>query len=443
MNSMIRFHDALTIARDFAAEHFAEYGAVYLIRDLVGRISLALDVPAEGLQENAALSKALHTRLGAFSPGPEEAVQSRDELLLPEEIFTSPEAICLQDEPVAVYLVDRLMNNQDWLRKPLVDQAPLPTAVAFSLKGGVGRSTALAAWAHHLASEGHKVLALDLDLEAPGLQSLLLPEAGEDSGRDPRPDYGIVDWLVEGRVGQADAGLFEDMLGSVDLPPGTPGETRVIPAFGRETKDYVAKLGRAYLPVVGADGVERGFAEAVLELLNAGKERAEPFDVALLDARAGMHDIGAAAVTRLGAHAFLFARDDPQTWTAYAHLFEHLRWSPAVEYGMPDFDLRWRLSMVGALAGGTPRDFEELRGRSYATWQWLYDEEQEASPGTPEETDQSMPHWPIPVYAVEELRGASFHDPDNAPVANVLERAYRDFFEVAGSRLLVSTGSDE
>jgi hypothetical protein len=443
MKHMIRFHNALDIARDFAAEKFAEYGAVYLIRDLVGRVSIALNVPAEALENKAALSQELHAKLGAFGPGPEEAVQSRDELLLPEEIFESREAIALQENPVPVYLVDRLMNNQDWLRTPLVEEAPLPTAVAFSLKGGVGRSTTFAAWAHHLAAQGHRVLAVDLDLEAPGLQSLLLRQAPEDPRRDRRPDYGVVDWLVEGRVGQADEGLFEDMLGSVDLPSGTPGEIRVIPAFGKKTRDYVAKLGRAYLPVMGSDGVERGFAEAVLELLNAGRTRAEPFDVALLDARAGMHDIGAAAVTRLGAHAFLFARDDLQTWTAYGHLFEHLRWSPAVEYGMPDQDLRWRLSMVGAMAGETERDREELRGRAYAAWQWLYDEEQEPSPETPEESDQSMPHWPIPVNANEGLRGASFHDPDDAPPPTVLEGAYQDFFDLAGSRLLNNAGSDE
>lgn len=440
---MVRFHDALDIATDFAREHLAGYGTVYLIRDLVGRVSIALDVSSEALEGKTVLSERLNTELKAFGPGSGEAVQCRDELLLPEEIFEGHEAVCLQEEPVAVYLVDRLMNNQDWLRKPLVDQAPLPTAVAFSLKGGVGRSTAFAAWAHHLASEGRKVLVLDLDLEAPGLQSLLLREADADAGRDSRPDYGIVDWLVEGRVGQADPSLFEDMLGSVELPAGTPGEIRVIPAFGRKTRDYVAKLGRAYLPVVGSDGVERGFAEAVLDLLTAGKGRAEPFDVALLDARAGMHDIGAAAVTRLGAHAFLFARDDPQTWTAYGHLFEHLRWSPVVEHGMPDHDLRWRLSMVGAMAGGAPRDFEDLRGRSYAAWQSLYDEERVASPETPDETDQSMPHWPLPVYAVNELRGASFVDADYAPAPNVLERAYRDFFELASSRLLGTSGSEE
>jgi len=440
---MVRFQEALNEARAFAREKLGAFGPVFAIRDLVGRVSLAVDRARVELPEVDEWSNELHRRLGAFSPGESQVFQARDDLLRPERIFSAEEVICLAEEPVVIYLVDRLMNNQDWLRKPLVKQPPLPTGVAFSLKGGVGRSTTFAAWAHHLAGLGYKVLALDLDLEAPGLQSLLLPEADTDSGRDPRPDYGIADWLVEGRVGQADESLFEDMLGSVDLPPGLPGEIRVIPAFGKNTRDYVAKLGRAYLPVKGSDEVERGFAEAVLELLMAGKERVEPFDVALLDARAGMHDIGAAAVTRIGAQAFLFARDDPQTWTAYGHLFEHLRWSPSVEYGMPDQDLRWRLSMVGAMAGGTERDFEDLRGRSYAAWQWLYDEEQKASPETPEETDQSMPHWPLPVYAVEELRGASFHDPDSAPAPNVLERAYRDFFELAGSRLLNNTGSNE
>lgn len=439
---MVRFHDAVEIAKDFAKERLSDFDSVYLIRDLVGRVSIAVDVPGERLENKATLSEALHQSLGAFGPGPGEAVQTRDDLLLPEEIFESSESIRLEEEPVAVYLVDRLMNNQDWLRKPLLDQAPLPTAVAFSLKGGVGRSTTFAAWAHHLAAEGKKVLAIDLDLEAPGLQTLLLREDANDPRRDRRPDYGVVDWLVEGRVGQADAGLFEEMLGSVDLPRGTPGEIRVVPAFGRQTRDYVAKLGRAYLPVVGSDGTERGFAEAVLELLNMGKERAEPFDVALLDARAGMHDIGAAAVTRLGAHAFLFARDDPQTWTAYEHLFEHLRRSPAVEYSMPDHDLRWRLSMVGAMTGGTERDLEDLRGRSFAAWQWLYDEETEPSPETPDEADQSMPHWPLPVKADDQLRGASFHEPDAAPAPNVLERVYRDFFGLAGSQLLNSAGGN-
>lgn len=440
---MVRFDDTLEIAKDFATKYFKEFGAIYLVRDLTGHVSVALNASKDQLEGIEELSAKLHHQLGAYSPGESEAVLTKDDLILEEDVFDSDELIPLQEDPTSIYLIDHIMNNQDWLREPLRNTAPLPTAVAFSLKGGVGRSTTFAALAYHLAELNYKVLSVDLDLEAPGLQSLLLRQDSDGLFQERRPDFGVVDWLLESRVDQDDAELFEEMLGSVDLPSGTPGAIQVIPAFGKNTKDYVAKLGRAYISEIGNDGVERGFAEGILGLLCAANNRAESFDVALLDARAGMHDIGAAAVTRLGAHAFLFARNDLQTWTAYQRLFQHLRWSPAVTYGMPDNDLRWRLSTVGAMTGVTDRDFEDLRGRSYSTWQWLYDEEEEPSPGTPEETDQSMPHWPLSVYSNEKLQGASFHDPDMVPTPTVMEQAYRDFFEVAKRRLLPDSGADE
>lgn len=431
---MIRFHQALDIVREFGSKNLAEFEPIYIIRDLVGRVSIAVDAPVERLHNKAMLSGELNKELGVFGPGSDQAVQSREDLLLPDEIFSTPERICLQQRP-QMYLIDRLMNNRDWLRSPLVEEPPLPTAVAFSLKGGVGRSTTFAAWAYHLAEHGYKVLAADLDLEAPGLQNLLL-DHDADPRRNRLPDYGIVDWLVEERVGQADEMLFEDMLGTVELPGGIPGEINLLPAFGRETKDYIAKLGRAYLSIVDINGIEYGFAEAVLKLLETAVSRTEPFDIALLDARAGLHDIGAAAVTRIGAHAFLFARNDQQTWSAYTHLFEHLHCSPAVEWGMPDNDLRWRMSMVGAMTGGSALDLESLRERSYITWQNLYDQEAEATPDTPGEADVNMPHWPIPVYEVSELNGASLRDPEKAPSRRVLARAFEEFFGIAVQRVL-------
>jgi hypothetical protein len=432
---MVRFDQAIRIAQDFALEHLSQHGELYLIRDLVGRVSIALNLSADALPNRHDLSLTLHQQLEAFSPVPDQAVQTREDLLLPEEIFASDEKICLDQDPQLIYLLDRLMTNRDWLRTPLVQRAPVPTAVAFSLKGGVGRSTAFAAWAYHLARLGRRVLAVDLDLEAPGLQTLLLRQEAEESPRDRRPDYGVVDWLVEQHVTQADSALLEEMLGSVELAPGTPGEIQVIPAFGRKTRQYVTKLGRAYLSVMTDDGAEQGFAEGILALLHAVAARPETFDVALLDVRAGLHDIGAAAVTRLGAHAFLFARNDPQTWTAYAHLFEHLKHSPALEFGMPDHDLRWRMNTVGTMIGPTERDFDTMRGHAYALWQGLYDEEQEPSPATPEETDQTMPHWPLRVMRDEQMRGASFQYPDQAPTAQVLASVYGDFFERANARL--------
>ncbi|MFI2612599.1 tyrosine-protein kinase family protein [Kitasatospora sp. NPDC018619] len=60
----------------------------------------------------------------------------------------------------------------------------LPTVVTFySLKGGVGRTTALASVARILAERGRSVLCVDMDLEAPGLSTLLgCEEPGEDQG---------------------------------------------------------------------------------------------------------------------------------------------------------------------------------------------------------------------------------------------------------------------
>src|SRR5213078_2270205 len=66
----------------------------------------------------------------------------------------------------------------------------IPRTVTFySFKGGVGRTTALTHVAWMLAMRGRKVVAVDLDLEAPGLSSLL--------NLTPMPEHGIVDYFYE------------------------------------------------------------------------------------------------------------------------------------------------------------------------------------------------------------------------------------------------------
>src|SRR5207244_1172274 len=55
----------------------------------------------------------------------------------------------------------------------LDEDLPRPIVTSFySLRGGVGRSTALAYAARLLASRGHSVLCVDMDLEAPALAAL-------------------------------------------------------------------------------------------------------------------------------------------------------------------------------------------------------------------------------------------------------------------------------
>jgi hypothetical protein len=111
-----------------------------------------------------------------------------------------------------------------------------PRIVFFSIKGGVGRSTALAASAWAQAQAGQRVLVLDLDLESPGLSSALLPE-------ERRPTYGIADWLVEDLVDNGDA-VFEDMMATSTL--AHDGEINVVPAHGRDPGEYIDGLAVTY-----------------------------------------------------------------------------------------------------------------------------------------------------------------------------------------------------
>lgn len=65
----------------------------------------------------------------------------------------------------------------------LDEDLPPPLICTFySLKGGVGRTTALAYTAQILASKGHKVICVDMDLEAPGLTAMFGRESEIQEG---------------------------------------------------------------------------------------------------------------------------------------------------------------------------------------------------------------------------------------------------------------------
>ena len=124
-----------------------------------------------------------------------------------------------------------------------------PIAVFWSLKGGVGRSTALCVAAATLARQGYDILAIDLDLEAPGIGDMLL-NAGD------QPEFGAMDFFVENGFGTVDDAFLRNMIGASRLTDGR-GLVSVVPAIGRATErspqNMLAKLARAYIdkPVLG------------------------------------------------------------------------------------------------------------------------------------------------------------------------------------------------
>jgi len=284
-----------------------------------------------------------------------------------------------------VWFVDRLATEGHW--ETIADVSPgAPRIVFFSIKGGVGRSTALAASAWSLAMQGKRVLVLDLDLESPGLSSALLPP-------DRQPEYGITDWLVEDLVDNGDA-LLADIYATSDLP--TSGSIYLVPAHGREIGEYVSKLGRCWMPKRNGQGTLESWSMRLRRLVDRLEVGHRP-DVILIDSRAGIDDVAAACVTDLGAHTVLmFAIQGQQTWTGYRALFSYWRQRGVIT------EIRNRLQLAAGLVPDDERRLEyltALRSDSYALFEDTYDEVEpgEISGWNFEEDDDVAPHSPLAV----------------------------------------------
>ena len=94
-------------------------------------------------------------------------------------------------------LNDRHRNRTAWFL-PIEQSQPVwplsggpPIVVFYSFKGGVGRTTALAAYAIARARRGERLAIIDFDLDAPGVGRLL------DDGEGHIARWGVVDFLLE------------------------------------------------------------------------------------------------------------------------------------------------------------------------------------------------------------------------------------------------------
>ncbi len=300
-------------------------------RDLNGRVRLILPERIKGSEQRVLwdfLASSLMQRLGKhaypqnleilFEANWEQALHGATNYLV--DGFTN------------VWMVDRLATEADWARIAPETEG-VPRIVFFSIKGGVGRSTALAATAWRLAQEGKRVLVLDLDLESPGLSSALLPP-------ERQPMYGITDWLIEDLVDNGDV-VFESMVATSNL--SHDGEIHVVPAHGADHGEYIAKLGRVWMPKLQADGTREAWSSRLNRLLQNLEERVQP-DVVLIDSRSGLDEIASACITELGANLILlFSLEGKQTWNGYRMLFE--QWLRA---GVAQ-QIRGRLQVVGAI----------------------------------------------------------------------------------------------
>ena len=184
------------------------------------------------------------------------------------------------------------------------------TVAFYSYKGGTGRTLALANIARFAARAGKKVLAIDMDLEAPGLAyKLVLREQG------PFRNRGLVgsllDTIQQGEV-PADIGAYvvdavvSPKLGPVESVPG--GWLKLVPAGVAPSPNYFGDLRALALD----QRVQSGAAADVLHrLFEKLREELDP-DLVLIDSRTGITNTNTLVLSELADAVFAFFLDLPE-----------------------------------------------------------------------------------------------------------------------------------
>jgi len=367
-----------------------------ILRDIYGRLSFVTPRPHDAQWDQ--LQQQATRVLGAYGEPTTRLLisLSDDEPGFRDLLAETSVGVGVAGE-AELRMIDRRLAGDDWVMRP-VRLVSNPTRLIFySVKGGVGRSTALAIAAADLAARGYNVLVLDLDLEAPGLGSLLLrPE--------DMPQFGVIDWFAAVAAGADAESLIPDMTGPSPFTSAR-AVVDVVPAAGRDPGAYLSKLARAYTPG-SADQKYFGFNfPSKVDALLAQLTTRQRYDAVLIDARAGMHETSGGVVLGLGAKALLFGVDTSQTFDDFRLLFS--AFAQAFDPAIGGEDLRSAFKMVHAKA---PRDENErrpFRERSWGLWSdYLYDDVDPAAESAVDALvrdlgDDGAPHYPLEIIGDE------------------------------------------
>jgi cellulose biosynthesis protein BcsQ len=226
---------------------------------------------------------------------------------------------------------ERVRSRGFWMKAPtdpawLVSEDRPPVIAFYSFKGGVGRTTALASFAIQRARNGETVAIVDLDLDAPGVGTLL----GTDEA--PAGQLGVVDYLIESPL-YPEIPLndyyhrFFGLGGSPATSVAGSGEIFVFPA-GSMDSEYLGILARLDLEP-SADGANH----PLLQMLDRARTELKPHWI-LLDCRAGLSEASGFALSGLAHLTVLLGTTSSQSWKGLRLVVERLG-AERVRRGMP------------------------------------------------------------------------------------------------------------
>jgi hypothetical protein len=270
-----------------------------------------------------------------------------------------------------------------------------PIVTFYSFRGGVGRTTALTAFALQRANKGELVMVVDLDMEAPGVGTLLSAEAGLSVR------WGVVDYLLE-----------QPLLKSVDLrdysylasPQLTgAGEVFVVPA-GRFDEHYLTKLARVDFnpPPSGSDE-----PHPLQSLLLQIRDEFQPHWI-LLDSRTGLSEVAGFALGGFAHLNVVFGTTSEQSWQGLHYAIQRLG-ADRVQRGLAQAEC--------LLVQGMVSDNPEVSEPSESMFSLRAEDEfrnfyYAEDPEDPEEDrlwyirdmeSRDAPHVPVPLYYTQRL----------------------------------------
>lgn len=400
-----------------------------VIRDATGRLAFIADEVAPSETERQRIELQLKNAIDSYART-DRVVAFRDDHGA-NRLLVDPGRIPIAWNDLTLQLIDRRIVGTAWLDVPSEEVVIPPRLVFASLKGGVGRSTALAITAADLARRNRNVLVVDLDLEAPGLGDLLLGE-----GR--KPLLGTVDFLVETAIRTIQDSELDSFVGISELTSSDGGRVDVVPAFGKlsisNPENTLPKLARAMIEAVSDDGNAVSVTAQIAAMI-ARLSKMRDYDVVLIDSRAGLAELTAPAMLGLGASVLLFGTAQKQTIEAYRALLAALGLLAQRDLNCGK-SASWRqmLKAVHAKANLDPIATARYRDELYEMFaEFLYDAEESALPSSEAFAfnidDPIAPHWPLIIPF-----NPSFADFDSARNANQLtqsfyEQTFRSFMD--------------
>lgn len=394
---MVLFDDVLGVAES-QIKAWADYPSVKevtLVRDVFGRVAVLISSARLDQKSLGQLSIDLQNALGYYFSGRVYYKEKSRQNDLEKEIVKEIEHLRHQsntDGTCTWYLLERTIAKKAWLdqignRQPVwkYEQScagEKPKVISFySFKGGMGRTTSMVATALLLAKKGYSVLAIDTDIEAPGLSSFFFD--------DSRIARGTVDFFVEYQADESYTPDMRDYLIEVDdvaLKEEILGKIFIIPA-GRTDGPYLSKLARIDYQDLKPDGMRNTVVRLMEHAVDFLQQKEKKVDYILLDARAGYHDMGGVVTFQIPHGIVLVGRDNRQSWSG---IKQAIALAGTTQTGRIPFVLVD--SMCDVIPSIAKQQRESFKAQAYTLCCDLYYFEGEPQPG-PEATDE--PHTPV------------------------------------------------